>query len=144
MNLQNGYFAIPHPGKILDRCLNPYRHRAAVSLHGHTLNIEWTNRADKVLSARTRPVVAEMQLYFTCVIKKRVLFHEHIDADTQEVNDKLRVAFQVVEAASCDPVEFAKNFSVKRQLHSTSARKFHPQRLLLDFHNGQWLGEFYI
>lgn len=144
MNIHNSYFSITNPLRVIDRWLHPFRHRTLINLRKHDLCIEWTQRAEQALQNRTAPLITEMQLYFTCVIKKRVLFHEQFDSDSLPVNDKLAVAFRTVESTSCDPVEFAANFPVKRELQSPAANKIHPVKLQLDFQNNDWLGEFYI
>lgn len=85
-----------------------------------------------------------MQLYFSCVVKKRVLFHEQSLHPDHVVNDKLRILFRCVQPTSCDPEEFARHYPEKRQLQSTAAQRMHPKELVFDFRDGHWQGEFRI
>lgn len=133
-----------NPLYYLDKWLNPYQHKKVIAFRDNPLTIEWTKRADKALSQGSKNLIVEMQLYFSCVVKKRVLFTEQADFKTIAVNDKLSVAFHPVEAASCDPIEFAKNFPAKREFDSVSAKKMRPRALQLDYKNNAWQGEFYI
>ncbi len=147
MSMKNSYFEIPSPFALLDRWLNPEVQRFELTLRGKPLTVSWTRRAEQQLTRREHPLLAEMQLYFTCVVKKRVLFHEeglHDELEPVEVNKYLQIAFRPVEANSCDPVEFAANFPVKREFASDGAVKMHPSRLHIDYKGGAWSGEFSV
>lgn len=103
-----------------------------------------------MLEQRQTPLLVEMQLYFSCVVKKRVLFHAHDTGDIEQtdeivrVNDKLHVVFRAVQASSCDPVEFARHYPVKQEFRTRPALKMYPSRLKLDYPQDGWLGEFSI
>lgn len=147
MSLKSSYFAIPNPFTLLDQYLNPATHHAQLTLRGQPLTVSWTRRAERQLARRNHPLLAEMQLYFSCVVKKRVVFHEEAFDDATEtlaVNGRLIIAFRPVEANSCDPVEFAANHPVRREFDSRGAVKMHPSSLHLDFKNGNWCGEFSV
>ncbi len=129
---------------VLDRWFNPYALRKTISINEKPLEVTWTKRANRELTTRNSPLIVEMQLFFSCVVKKRVLFHDNCDHDATLVNEELSVLFRPVEAASCDPFEFAKNFPEKRGLDSASAIKMRARRLSLDFVDGEWVGEYVI
>jgi len=129
---------------VVDRWLNPYSRSKIIQFNDKPLEISWTKRANQRLSKRHQPIYVEMQLFFSCVVKKRVLFHEVCEHESVFVTDNLRILFRPVEAASCDPVEFAKNFPEKRTLETPGAIKMRARSLLIDFVEGQWLGEFLI
>ncbi len=130
------------PLVLLDRWLHPYRHQANVDMHGHTVMLRWTSRANDTLLARTQPLVVEAQLYFSCVIKKRVLFHETAAANDVPVVSPLNFRFRLVQASSCDPVEFARHYPEQQQLQPDAATNIRPRRVCLDHIRGQWVGEF--
>jgi hypothetical protein len=143
--MQSSYFALPNPFAFLGRLLNPERHHATVMLRGTPLTVSWTRRAERQLARREAPLLAEMQLYFSCVVKKRVVFHPPQGEAALEwlrVVPQLLVAFRPVEANSCDPREFAANFPVRRQFDSRGAQRMHPAQLHLDYSAGEWRGEF--
>jgi len=144
MNIHESYFAIPSPLSIIDRWLNPFRYKNTIELDGKGLRIELTHRAENALQLRDAPLVVEMQLYFSCVVKKRTLFHQDTQLEVTPVSDKLHLVFRPVEALSCDPVEFASNYPVKRQLTSNSAVRMHPSLLQIDFKHNNWSGQFMI
>ncbi len=140
--LQGSYFSIENPLRLLDRWLHSYRHHRTVVLGNKKLRVEWTDRANDALQARSEPVIIEMQLYFSCVLKKRVLFHEHSESGATEVNSSMKVLFQAVQSAACDPHEFAENFPIDKVLGSSAASKMIPSKLRVDFRQERWVGEF--
>jgi len=144
LNLRSSYFAIASPVQCLDRLLNPSHFSETIRFRDRHLIVEWTQRAQRALTRREHPLLVEMQLYFSCVVKKRVLFHDAAGTNSVTVNDKLSVSFQPVESQSCDPEEFAKNFPVKRQFDTAAAANMGPKKLLLDYKRGRWIGEYRI
>lgn len=144
LDLRGSYFAINNPLGILLRWLHPYHYRETINLHGHKVEVSWTRRADKALRLRSAALLTEMQLYFSCVVQKRVLFHDEEDSDYVIVNERLHVCFHAVEAQACDPEHFASKHPARRVLASRSATRMHPRQLLIDYRKGLWWGEFSI
>jgi len=131
------------------RFFNPFKYPQTVSLNGSELVIKYTRRARQALEKRSSPLVAEMQIYFSCVVQKRVLFHDGSKGDSYRgdrvvVNDKLSVAIRSVESQSCDPEYFASNHPEKKTLDSSAARKMTARELIIDYKNNQWQGSFSI
>ncbi len=140
--LPGSYFAIENPMHLFDRWVNSYCHQRRVLLCGKELLVKWSERAEQAFIVQSEPLIVEMQLYFSCVVKKRVIFHDQADFETQIVNDRLRIAFRSIEAARCDPEEFASNYPTGRELKSVAALKMVPAWVGIDFKNGEWEGEF--
>ncbi|MGD8347738.1 MAG: hypothetical protein PVI79_00810 [Gammaproteobacteria bacterium] len=143
LNLPGSYFAIPDPKRALERCLHRFRHGRTVALGERRVEIRWTERAARELQRRGRPLVIELQLYFSCVVKKRVLFHERAPVDSVPVTDELRLAFRAVTSAACDPLEFANSYPQGEILSAPAAARMVPRHVELDFRRGDWQGEFY-
>ena len=108
LQLQAGYFSIKIPLVIIDRWLKPFRHKDNINIRGKNMAIMYSKRAETALAQRRTSLIAELQLYFTCVIQKHVIFHEQSDLKTIRVNPKLDISYQTVQSNDCDPVEFAK------------------------------------
>lgn len=144
MNIHNSYFSIKNPILILDRWLHPYRNESDIDYEGKKLHISWTARAEQAFQNRDTPLIVEMQIYFSCVVQKHILFHDQCEYPTQTVNDSLNITLRPVQAESCDPVEFAKNHPVDHEYTSSAAKKLRPSQLQLDFKKGKWCGEFLI
>jgi hypothetical protein len=140
--LQGSYFSIESPVRLLDRWLHSYCHHRSIVLGSKNLRVEWTDRADCALKARTEPLTIEMQLYFSCVLKKRVLFYDSSEMETTDVDNSMRVTFRSIQSKACDPEDFARDYPTGRVLDSPAALKMIPSRLRIDFLAGQWQGEF--
>lgn len=140
-------FSLPSPWLVLDRYFHPAYLQVVVQLNGLPLLVDWTQRADRQLHRQQQPLYVEMQLYFSCVVKKRVLFHPLPSGEILpwvRVNELLQVAFRPVQAESCDPQAFARHYPVGRVMDSAAARKMHPDTLSLDYRRGDWSGEFQL
>ena len=140
--LQAGYFSIKNPFLIVDRWLNPYRHKDNINIRGKNMAIMYSKRAEKALQQRSKPLIAELQLYFTCVVQKHVNFIEQTDLDTISVNPNLEISYHIVQSSNCDPVEFAAKHPVKKELQSKGANSMRPSLFQIDYKNGQWIGDF--
>ncbi len=144
MNLRNSYFAIPSPLTFFDRWFNPWKRSNDIVLRDNALKVSWTNRAERAFQSRNKPLIAEMQLYFSCMVKKRVLFHEDTEFKTVDVNQQLQVFFRLVQSQKCDPIEFAAKHPVEQEFKTLHAAKMKPKSLEIDFKGGQWIGEYQV
>lgn len=142
LQLQAGYFSIKSPLQIIDRWLNPYHAKDSIDIRGKTMSIMYSKRAEKALAERKTALIAELQLYFTCVVQKRVLFHEHTESKTIAANSKLKILYHAVQSNACEPVEFAEKHPVKKELTSKAAKSMRPTLFQVDYKNGQWIGDF--
>ena len=145
MELSKSYFAIPNLLEVIDRFFNEYCYSQIVILNGRNIDVRWTERAERAMRLRPRPLIVEMQLYFSCVVKKRLLFHDQSLIDpVVTVNDKLRLCYQPVQSAACDPEAFVRDYPAELKLKSKAAAKMQPCRLNIDFRKGHWMGDFYF
>jgi hypothetical protein len=135
------------PGRLLDKLLHPYRHSRQCLYQGKPFTLRWTHRADQAMQALHQPMLIEMQLYFSCVIKKRVLFHQDrkdFDGEPLGVYEHLAIVMRSVQSDRCDPVEFARNYPASRVLDAPATKHMRARQLDIDFRQGQWHGEFLI
>ncbi len=143
LNPGYGYFGIASPWRGLDRWLNRFRHRRAIRINAREVEVRWTARADRALRARREPLVVELQLYFSCVVQKRVLFHTDYPAAGVEVMPGFAIVFHPLAAAACDPVEFAASHPPGRDLGDGMGARMVPRRVEIDFRDGAWEGQFH-
>ena len=142
LQLQAGYFSIKSPLQIIDRWLNPYHHTGSINIRGKKMAIMYSKRAEKALAQRDTSLIAELQLYFTCVVQKRVVFHEHSELETITANPNLEISYHTVQSNACEPVEFAEKHPVKKELTSKGALSMRPSLFKIDYKNGEWIGDF--
>ena len=133
-----------NPLYLLKRYANPFRFKQTIQYAGKPLSVFLTKRAYTALQTRTHPLMVEMQLYFSCVIKKRVLFHDELSAGAVAVNPSLYISSRAVQSDRCDPDEFANHYPTRQELNSPAAQKMRPSELRLDYEKGEWLAEFQI
>lgn len=114
----------------------------AVDIHGKAVQIAWTAAAEKEMLQRQSPLLAEMELYFSCLIRKRVRFNEAAGgAEAVAVNGHLRVGFRPVMTQHCVIDETPGRVPLA-EFPIVNPKAFVPHWLHLDFRRGQWEGEF--
>lgn len=131
---------------MLERLRHPYRYQRLVPLRGKTLLVRWTTRAEQELARRDAPLQVQMQLYFSCVVKKRVLFPEagEILHDGIALDGRLVIQLRTVQSDRCDPVSFAANYPIQAELDSGQAKQMRARELRIDYRQGHWQGEFFV
>jgi hypothetical protein len=106
------------------------------------VKLHLTAAAQLALAARSSPLYAEMELYFSCLIRFKVRFYETaLHGHGVTVSDKLVINFRPVMTQACgrdyegDEPPLT-DFPIVRQ------DAFVPKWLRIDFRHGEWHGEF--
>jgi hypothetical protein len=101
-----------------------------------------SRRAEKALTRLTVPLVAEMELYFSCLIRKAVRFNDFsTGSDATPVSPNLYLRFRPVGSRSCG----LKLSDGKPQLDDfpvVNPKAYTPDWVEVDFRHGEWLGHF--
>lgn len=112
------------------------------TLEGKSIRILLSNAAQHALAQRTTPLIAEMELYFSCLIRLRVRFYDSDEkATATPVNNQLSIRFRPVMSRRCDPHAVngkppLDDFPIVRRA------PYVPHWLSLDYKKGEWMGEF--
>lgn len=117
---------------------------ASIVINGRNVSVEWTDAAARELARRPRPLVVELELYFSCLVKKFVHFHDEAgDRKTVAANDKLRLYFRPVTSTACS-FEVAERLGrqPETELHTVAVGKISPKKVSIDFARGAWQGQF--
>lgn len=117
-----------------------------VSLNGKPVLFEWSRAAEAALARRSQPLTLELELYFSCLVKKFVHFHEVVpDRETVAVSDKLRVVFRAVTSTACS-IDVAQRLGrqPETELEGPVARKLAPRRVWLDRRRDAWTAEYWL
>lgn len=74
-----------------------------VTLSESDIRLTVSKSAEKALAALSSPLYAEMELYFSCMIKKVVSFHRNPPKNREftHVGENLAICFRSVATASC-------------------------------------------
>jgi hypothetical protein len=114
-----------------------------VTVKGKTLRVALSNAAQQALEQRADALLLEMELYFSCLIRKRVHVRESIDGvDTIPVSDKLLISFRPVVTETCAMRDVPRDNPPVRDMPIVRPERYFPHWLTLDYRRGKWLAEF--
>ncbi|MBI4988873.1 MAG: hypothetical protein HZC23_08655 [Rhodocyclales bacterium] len=120
------------------------KHRTSVVINGRNVAVEWTRPAADELARRPDPLIVELELYFSCLVKKFVHFREDSRGrPTVAASDKLLLYFRPVTSTACS-FEVAERLGrqPEMELHNAAVGKIAPKKVSLDFAGGVWRGSF--
>jgi hypothetical protein len=115
-----------------------------VELQGRRLDIEVSRAASEQLDKLKTSLKIEMELYFSCMIRKQVRFRETLDTLYKvAVNEKLEVGFRPVMTKKCSITDTDENGKPPlTDFPIVKPESYIPHWLKLDFRKGEWRGEF--
>lgn len=115
---------------------------AMVEILNKQVQVEWIRAAAAALAKLSVPLVVEMELYFSCLLRKQVRFGEQAHSrEFVSVTPQLKLAFRPVMTKVCS----SESFDVAPPLEDfpiTNPAAFVPHWLKIDYRHGQWQGEF--
>lgn len=115
-----------------------------IEILGRKVLVEWSASADKKLQELTEPLAVEMELYFSCLIRKAVRFGENAQAvNFAFAAPQLKIGFRPVMTKACN----VKDFEVEPPVEDfpiVRPEAFVPKRLKIDYKSGKWVGEFFL
>ncbi len=118
--------------------------QATVEILGKKVQVEWSAAADRQLQTLTEPMPVEMELYFSCLIRKAVRFGRDAQAaNFAAVSPHLKVGFRPIMTKACNVMDFeveppVEDFPIVRP------EAFVPKRLKIDYRGGKWSGDFFL
>ena len=75
---------------------------ATIEILGKNVQVEWSRSADQAMSRLTAPLLVEMELYFSCLIRKAVRFGRSANMRySASVSSRLKVGFRPVMTRVC-------------------------------------------
>jgi hypothetical protein len=115
-----------------------------VTLNGRTMQVEITPAARRALAARAAPLYVELELYFSCLVKKFVHFRDQPRREPAvPVSDRLFVYFRPVTSTACT-FEVAERLGrqPERDIDSEALHHVAPKRVFIDHVDGKWRGSY--
>ena len=114
----------------------------SIRLQNRTVTVRISPAAEKALARRQVPLLAEMELYFSCLIRKKVRFRDvRNDSEGVWIGDKLKVHFRPVMTAHC-ATDYVGEEPPLTDFPLSRSEAFTPTWLQLDIRQGEWYGEF--
>ena len=112
-----------------------------IELLGRKVTVSLSSAAVTALARRDKSLVAEMELYFSCLIRKKVRFRENLEGEIVYVTDQLSVRFRPVMTAVCG-IDYEGDEPPLTDFPIKKPESFVPHWLKLDFKKDKWIGEF--
>jgi len=110
---------------------------------GKPMKVQLTRAAETALRERTTPLVAELELYFSCMIRKRVRFYTEVAGEPVVMaGENLYVRFRPVMTELCGFDTAGDNGPSLTDFPIVNSAAYVPRWLRLDYHQGEWKGEF--
>lgn len=107
-----------------------------IHVTGRTVEIRCTARANQALAKRERPLIAEVELAFACIARKRVQFHDApMEGHVIDVNERLGLLITAVVPDAC---EVGKAGTATK----LTGKTFMPKQVRIDFIRGEWTGDY--
>jgi hypothetical protein len=118
--------------------------QTTVEILGKKVIVEWSASADKELHDLAEPLLVEMELYFSCLIRKAVRFGRDAHAaEFSSASPHLKVGFRPIMTKACN----VKDFEVEPPVEDfpiVRPEAFVPKRLTIDYKKGKWIGDFFL
>jgi hypothetical protein len=118
--------------------------RTTVAINGKPVQVEWSAAAARALAQRTTPLFVELELYFSCLVKKFVHFREDSRGyATATAHEKMHIYFRPVTSTACTwDVAERLGRQPEKAIDSVALRRVAPHHVHLDYVKGTWVGNF--
>jgi hypothetical protein len=115
-----------------------------VLINARKVLVEVTPAAERALAARNKPLYVELELYFSCLVKKFVHFRDDSrDKPTVAVANNLLLYFRPVTSTACT-FEVAEQLGRQPEMDVDCEALHHvaPKRVFIDYVAGKWRGSY--
>lgn len=123
----------------------------SIEMLGKSIDVTLSEAARNALSRRIKPLAVEMELYFSCLIRKQVRFSDAITKYVgnsklktpleTSLNDRMRIRFHPVMTEACGK-EYEGDEPPLTEFPITNPKAYIPHWLKIDYQKDAWVGEF--
>lgn len=118
--------------------------QTTVEILGKKVRVEWSSSADKKMKELTEPLLVEMELYFSCLIRKAVRFgRDAHEGNFALAGPQLKIGFRPVMTKACRLSDFEGDPPLE-DFPIVKPEAFVPKRLTIDYRAGKWIGDFFL
>ena len=119
----------------------------SVEMMGKKIQIDMSRRAERELGNRVEPLFIEMELYFSCLLRKEIRIYETRREQLNEefstqLSDLLQISFSPVMTKSCSVSSCEGDKPPLSDFPIEKPQSYVPKWLKLDFKKGVWCGDF--
>jgi hypothetical protein len=120
--------------------------KSIIEVLGKPLMVSFTRAARKATEQLDAPLWIEMELYFSCLVRKAVRFHHTSPAHAQimqpvSLTETINLLFRPVVTEHCSVADVDEVPDLETMPANKPAALV-PRWLNIDFKHGQWHGEF--
>jgi len=121
--------------------------KQTIEMMGKQIQVEISNRAAQQLNNRRHPLFVEMELYFSCLLRKEIRIRESVrdkidEAFTAQLSDDLHISFRPVMTKTCSVSSCKGEAPPLSDFPIEKPHSYVPKWLKLDFKKGEWCGDF--
>lgn len=118
-----------------------------ILLYGRPVRVTLSAAAATAMAALTEPLLVEAELYFSCLIRKRLLIRpmaecSEIDGEPVTIDEGLLLRFRPVVTQHCSIGDLDGASPPLATMPVKNHRAFVPHWVNIDYRKGQWSGEF--
>lgn len=118
-----------------------------VEMLGKQIQVEISAHAERQLNNRKAPLFVEMELYFSCLLRKEIRIRETLREKLDEefsvqLSEFLHISFRPVMTRSCSVSSCAGDKPPLSDFPIEKPQSYIPKWLKLDFKKGEWCGDF--
>ena len=122
-----------------------------IEMMGKSIEVEISEQANLQLKNRVSPLHIEMELYFSCLLRKQLRVLEQAGSKDDDVersrfftslSDKLDISFRPVMTKSCSVSSCEGEKPPLSDFPIQKPHSYIPKWLKLDFKKGEWCGDF--
>ncbi|NOQ87500.1 MAG: hypothetical protein GQ550_01120 [Gammaproteobacteria bacterium] len=118
-----------------------------VEMLGKQIQVEISAHAERQLNNRKAPLFVEMELYFSCLLRKEIRIRETLREKLDEefsvqLSEFLHISFRPVMTKSCSVSSCAGDKPPLSDFPIEKPQSYIPKWLKLDFKKGEWCGDF--
>jgi len=131
---------------IAESRLDSHAYSGQADIQGKSVNIAITSHAIAAIARRQHPILIELELYFSCLVRKQVRFRsleepDLIPGNYTRVLPGLFASFRAVCTKECKVADVGDHPPVET-LPVKKPGLFVPDWVKIDFRADQWLGEY--
>jgi len=121
--------------------------KQTIEMMGKQIQVEISNKAAQQLSNRHHPLYVEMELYFSCLLRKEIRIRESVrdkidDAFIAQLSDNLHISFRPVMTKTCSVSSCEGEAPPVSDFPIKKPQSYVPKWMKLDYKKGEWCGDF--
>ena len=117
--------------------------KQTIQLLDRKITLKMSTTAERLLAYRDQPLLVEMELYFSCLIRKQVRFLDSLDCEIKTtINNHLAIGFRPVMTEICSVESCDSEPPPVTDFPIVKAERYIPHWLTIDYDGDNWTGEF--